>query len=332
MSADSRSTHSTFSNSSPGRLHLALFCSLLILLVSVPAIAGDRIERSFPMALGSQFKLDTNSGAVVVRGTQSAQARIVITATRGDLDNDLDIQFEQVDGGLEVKVARKGSWLRKWRGMGVEFDIELPRQTNVMIDTSGGSIDVSGIDGATHLDTSGGAIKVEDINGRVHADTSGGSISVENVRGNAHLDTSGGSISVRAVEGEVNADTSGGWIELVDIRGGVVADTSGGWIKAIDIAGPIDAETSGGSIEASFAAGYGDGGSLSTSGGRITMTIDPSVGLEIDARASGGQVETDVPLTIQGTQSKYELRGTVAGGGPKLQLYASGGGIRIRSM
>jgi len=40
---------------------------------------------------------------------------------------------------------------------------------------------------------------------------------------------------------------------------------------------------------------------LSTSGGGVTVELAPSIGVELDAHASGGGVHSDMPMTIQGT-------------------------------
>jgi hypothetical protein len=57
--------------------------------------------------------------------------------------------------------------------------------------------------------------------------------------------------------------------------------------------------------------------SVSTSGGSI------------DASSSGGNVESDVPVTIQGRIDRDSLRGDLNGGGALLRLRSSGGGVRI---
>ncbi len=49
-----------------------------------------------------------------------------------------------------------------------------------------------------------------------------------------------------------------------------------------------------------FAAGNNRGGVLSTSGGGVRTELDPSVALTIDASSSGGNVDADLPVTIQG--------------------------------
>lgn len=54
--------------------------------------------------------------------------------------------------------------------------------------------------------------------------------------------------------------------------------------------------------------------------------------LDLDAHTSGGDVTTDMPVTILGRQTESTLNGKVNGGGPKLVLRSSGGDIRVRRM
>jgi hypothetical protein len=61
------------------------------------------------------------------------------------------------------------------------------------------------------------------------------------------------------------------------------------------------------------------------------VELDPSAGFELDAVASGGSVEFDVPVTVQGRVSESAVRGTIGAGGETLRIRSSGGGIRIRS-
>lgn len=55
------------------------------------------------------------------------------------------------------------------------------------------------------------------------------------------------------------------------------------------------------------------------------------IAVDLDARSSGGGVHSDVPITVQGAQDNDMLRGRINGGGPKLVLRSSGGGIRVRA-
>jgi hypothetical protein len=61
----------------------------------------------------------------------------------------------------------------------------------------------------------------------------------------------------------------------------------------------------------------------------VRSEIDPGARVSIDASASGGSVNSDVPVTIQGKIERDSLRGEMNGGGPLLRLRSSGGGVRI---
>jgi DUF4097 and DUF4098 domain-containing protein YvlB len=113
------------------------------------------------------------------------------------------------------------------------------------------------------------------------------------------------------------------------VTGDVAADTSGGGIDVSEAGGKVTADTSGGPIAVRFAAGNAKGGSLESSGGGITITVDPAAKLTLDAESSGGSVSCDLPVTVVGERERSELRGDLNGGGALLRARTSGGGIRI---
>jgi DUF4097 and DUF4098 domain-containing protein YvlB len=164
----------------------------------------------------------------------------------------------------------------------------------------------------------------------LEAHTSGGSIRLRDIRGKARVETSGGSIEAVNLSGPLRGETSGGSIRLEDVSGDADVHTSGGGITIRNAGGRVAAETSGGSIEASFAKGNSRGGRLESSGGGITVSVDPAVSLSIDAE--GNHVHADLPLRVQGEISRRSLHGSLGSGGESLRLRTSGGGIRIRSL
>ena len=114
--------------------------------------------------------------------------------------------------------------------------------------------------------------------------------------------------------------------------GDLYAHTSGGSITIDEAAGTIDAETSGGSIHARMSQQPRADSRLSTSGGSIILSVAGGVGVDLDAHTSGGDVESDIPITVLGRQSDSELSGKINGGGPRLVLRSSGGGIHVKRM
>lgn len=314
-------------NALPAALALAGFA-----LVATPAVADTRMEKTLTLASGGEFHLQTDMGAVTVTGSADAGAHIVITSKRKDLDDLMTFRFEEGANSATViaKKKHRGSWFSSDHGGSVQYEIRVPADTRLTLDTSGGSIHVSGMRAPAKLDTSGGGIRVEDLVGDLSADTSGGSIDLKSIKGKIRVETSGGGIDGTNLDGPVHAESSGGSIELEKVTGDIDAETSGGGIRIADAGGRIHADTSGGSIEASFTKGNSAGGSLETSGGGIEVSVDPQADLSI--QASGSSVKTELPIRVQGEISRGSLSGSLGKGGNTLRLHTSGGSVRIQGL
>jgi len=300
-------------------------------LVAAPAGADTRIEKELKLAPGGEFRLETDLGAVTVTGSPDSGAHIVVTSRRKDLDDLLSFRWEEGAGSATVIAKKKHpfNWFSD-HGDHVEFEVRVPTETRLSIDTSGGAIKISNLKGTARLDTSGGGIKVSSLTGDLNAQTSGGSIDLRDVTGKIRVETSGGGIEGVNLDGPVHAESSGGSIEIQKVTGDVDASTSGGGIRIADAGGRIQADTSGGSIEASFTKGNSRGGTLETSGGGIEVSVDPDADLSI--QASGNSVKTDLPLRVQGEIGRGRLTGSLGKGGNTLRLHTSGGSVRIQSI
>ena len=297
--------------------------------VAAPAAAEDRIEKDLALSPGGEFRLETDMGSVSVTGSADSGAHVVITSKRKDLNDLLTFRFEEGPNSASV-IAKKRhpySWFSN-HGDSVHYEVRVPAQTRLSVDTSGGAIRVSGMRSPARLDTSGGGIRVEDLVGDLEADTSGGSIDLKDIKGKVRAETSGGGIEGVNLDGNVHAESSGGSIELQKVTGDIDAETSGGGIRIADAGGRVHADTSGGSIEASFTRGNSKGGTLETSGGGIEVSVDPEADLSI--QASGNSVKTDLPIRVQGEISRGSLSGSLGKGGNTLRLHTSGGSVRIQ--
>lgn len=310
--------------------------ALILVGLLVPVLsarADSRMEKALRLDPGGRFSLQTDLGSVTVTGTNATGARLVITSRRRTLDDLLRFTFREDAGSASVTARRRHGhffpWI-SWSGGDVHFEIQVPAQTALDIDTSGGAIKIAGLRSKAKLETSGGGIQVRDLAGDLEGHTSGGGIHLERIQGNVHVETSGGGIDGSEIDGPIDADTSGGSVRLNRVSGNIRAHSSGGGIHIFEAGGRIEADTSGGGIQASFARGNGRGGTLETSGGGIEVSIDPAVGLRIDA--SGNSVKAGIPITVQGSISRGKLQGNMGGGGELLRLHTSGGGVRIQGL
>lgn len=312
--------------------------ALALFFAFTASAAEDVIRKGFNVAEGGTLYLDASIGRIkVVSGGTGVAVEITREADgrKGERRmREHKITFEQrgndvvIDSDLD-----HDRWsFFDWDDYKVQWNVRVPARYNIKVSTSGGSIDLADIGGTVDAKTSGGGIKTGRLAGESVLRTSGGSITVGGATSRLEARTSGGSINIGDTTGSVEAKTSGGSITLARVDGDVVAKTSGGGIRIHDATGAVDATTSGGSIHASMSRQPRGDSRLSTSGGGVTLSLAPSIRVDLDARASGGGVRSDVPVTVQGLQDDDAIRGQVNGGGPKLTLRTSGGGIRVKAL
>jgi DUF4097 and DUF4098 domain-containing protein YvlB len=132
-----------------------------------------------------------------------------------------------------------------------------------------------------------------------------------NVKGGITVKTGSGSVVVsQASGGQVEASSGSGSIDLSGLRGGVRASTSSGTLR----------------VQGEQTSDW----RLSSSSGSVTIELSGKPAFSLDAHSSSGRIDTQYPITVVGLVDRRELRGTVNGGGPLLQVRTSSGGIRIR--
>jgi hypothetical protein len=293
---------------------LIVVAAAVAVLSCLPALAETRIEKNLKLDPGGKLTVVSDAGSLTVTGSASSGAHVVLTSDKDDFDSRFDLKFEDLPGELRITMKKKESltsWTSWFNNARIRFEIQVPTKTRTDLQTGGGHVTVRSLEGDANAETSGGHIEVSDLQGNLTAETSGGHISLKKISGNAKVETSGGHIETDGVNGDLSAETSGGHIE---IRGA---------------SGRVDADTSGGNVEVAFAKGNAHGGKIESSGGGITVAIDPNVDLAIDASTSGGSVRTDIPVRIVGKVNGSSIKGTLGKGGETLYVHTSGGSVII---
>jgi|SRR6266404_125016 len=159
----------------------------------------------------------------------------------------------------------------------VHFEIAVPANYNLDINTEVGDIETMDIGGTAALVTQGGNIHTQRIgrNGLQNA-TPGRPV--------AKLVSEGGHIQIGDVVGDVSAFTAGGHIIAGYISGEANLHTGGGHIRAAGIGGRAELVTEGGNISVGKAAKYV---SVKTGGGQIDFG---EVAGSVHAQTGGGGI------------------------------------------
>jgi DUF4097 and DUF4098 domain-containing protein YvlB len=290
---------------------LVLFCLALL-----PATLFAQQNFSETLDLNDKdivlIELDCG-GSITLEGWDSPTAQIDYRVLGSP-----EIDIEETSNGFRFRA--KGN--NRGRRETVNLVIKMNRKANVELDTSGGNVALTGLEGRYEGRTMGGRIEIEDVQGFVDLKTMGGNIDVKDsalegklntMGGNINLDNVDGNVSTKTMGGNVrfnnpggrstvtevvNITTMGGEIEVKEAPLGAKLKTMGGNIE-VDNAGQfVSAKTMGGDIDVKAIDGWAE---VSTMGGDIfvEMTGDPSVGdRHIDLDSKGGRITLVLPADI----------------------------------
>jgi DUF4097 and DUF4098 domain-containing protein YvlB len=126
--------------------------------------------------------------------------------------------------------------------------------------------------------------------------------------------------------------TTNGHISLEKLSNPVEARTTNGGISGSGLSGALDAGTTNGGIEIEVASVAGEGIALETTNGGVDLKIPADARADISARVLNGGISTgalSVERLDDGSQSRRKLEGRLNGGGPRIRLETTNGGISL---
>lgn len=313
----------------PSRFAL-LFALALLLPLSAQAqqieSSGDgftaTINKTFAVEPGGALDLQARNGSITVTGGDRSEVVVEETirfddASRSDVNEFLQenpTSYEVTNGTVRIRgpEGNGGNW--SWWGSSSNdvqytYVVQVPRQFSTQLQTSGGSLSISNLQGEVQGRTAGGSVTTESITGNVQVQTAGGSLTLREIDGRVQGETAGGSVEVESVSGPLNVRTAGGSIRVTEVGGNVAAKTAGGSIRVELVKGTLDAGTSGGDVVV-----YNVTGAVKarTSGGDIELR---NLGSRVSAKTSGGDIEGDSlrgAVDVETSAGDVELR-TVSG-------------------
>jgi hypothetical protein len=300
-----------------------LVAAVIALFAITLAMARGEAERSksFNVSKGGTVEISTSVGDIRISTWEKNEVYVNI---EGLDDEDLS-QVKMSQNGSVVRVSYRTRWDEGSEH--VRFNVNVPSQFNLDLNTSGGDLEVrGGLTGKIDGSTSGGSIKLGNVfNGPIDVSTSGGNISTGKLEGEGHLKTAGGDIHVGSVNGSLYASTSGGNIQVETVSKTLEAKTAGGDITIGDVGGEARVSTSGGDVNVGKVSGKA---TLSTAGGDIELK---GASGKVSARTSGGDVKLQnitgsIDAKTAGGEVEAELIPSGKGGS---RLSSSGGDVRL---
>jgi len=282
-----------------------------------------------------QLEMTNGSGRIEVRSGESGQVRIhaeltVWNSPFGETGNRLEAikSHPPIDQqGNLIRIESRGDVFNQVR---VDYTIYVPAETEVRAHTGSGNMEVSDIQGPANLQTGSGRIIGHRIHGETEAKTGSGGIELIDVAGRATADTGSGGIELSRIGGEIRATTGSGSIHMDHAPEKIVSHTGSGGITISGAAKDLRASSGSGSIHIEgnpAASSYWD---IQASSGGVTLTVPSDAGFRVHARSGSGAIESDLPITMEETLGRHEIRGRIGNGSASVDLRTGSGGIHIR--
>jgi hypothetical protein len=128
---------------------------------------------------------------------------------------------------------------------------------------------------------------------------------------------------------EVQFKTTNGGIDVRDLKGRVTAETVNGGVTTRNVTGQLDASTTNGGLDIDLARVPDGGVKLECTNGGIKVRLPRDAKATISASITNGGIDVN-DLSIEGGESsRRRLDGRLNGGGPRIQIEGTNGGIRL---
>jgi hypothetical protein len=125
--------------------------------------------------------------------------------------------------------------------------------------------------------------------------------------------------------------TTNGAILVKRFDGHLVAASTNGGVIGEELGGSLEARGTNGQVRVGFTAVGTQGITIRTTNGRVDLALPAAVKAHLSANCRNGSIAVDgLPFEPVGEQTRREVRGTINGGGPPIDLTTTNGGIRIR--
>jgi Toastrack DUF4097 len=337
-----------FTQRRPASGSLAIIGTLLAVLAWPSRTEAQQVTGSFERTLTVTGPVDlevlTGSGGIEVRAGASGRVAISGRVTAGTWSSftsrsTAEARVRRIEAqppidqtGNRVVVGRiDDNDLRN--NVSISYTLVVPPDTALVSKSGSGSQLIEGLRGPAAASSGSGSIRVRDAGGDLRASAGSGSITADSIGGSFSASTGSGSIDGVGVKGGITVKTGSGSITVSQSGGGpggnVEASSGSGSIRLTGIHGGLRLSTSSGTVRV-----QGEQTSdwrVSSSSGTVTIELDGARGFALDAHTNSGGLDTRYPVTVTGSiGGRHELRGSVNGGGPLLQVSTSSGGIHIR--
>lgn len=274
----------------------AILAGGVLALGLASAARAEELTKTFPVNGRAHVRVETDDGGVRVSTGDIKQVEVRIDYSGYKLDRDLSVNTSQSGDSVEVSAKTHGTFF-SWgvHHTSLRVEIHMPKDADLTVHSSDGSIEV------------------DSINGSVDLSAGDGHISAQSLRGNLRFHTGDGHIEARGLDGQVDASSGDGHVSVEGRFDSLRIRTGDGSVTA--------RAGTGSRVNAAWAINTGDGS--------VDLEIPGDMQANIEASTHDGHISLGLPLTVEGTFSSSRIQGKLNGGGQAVTIHTGDGSIHL---
>jgi hypothetical protein len=323
---------------------------------------------------GATIRVRTDRGNISVHPEETPEIRVLVkkeVLSGGERDAarraaQVTLEIVETGDGYEVRPKQLGEG---GRGVRLNLEVHLPKQSTIEARTDRGEIQVSGVAGGVTAVTRSGSVELRDIGGETRIEMRGGDGRVLGARGAVRLTGRGSQIEIADVEGETTIEgefsgpirvrnskqgarfkssrtdltvgplpgrleLAGGNLEIFDCPSNVSVVTRNKDIVMENVMGRVSIENRRGDVVLRMQQPPKEAITVTNEAASIELLLPAKSGFAVSASSRGGNIQNsfdDPGLKMTESENISRLEGTF-GRGPQIQLQTTYGDIRLRKV
>jgi len=269
--------------------------------VTAAPVRADDWSKTYQVNGRADVHVSTDDGDVFVTGGDQKQIDVHVI-TQGYKIASSEVRIEESQNGDQVTVSVKLPHLNwsLWGGRhkSIRVEVHVPRDLDLEVQTSDGSV------------------TAQDLSGRIQ------------------FSTGDGNVTASAIRGQIRLHTGDGHIEGTNFDGALEADTGDGNLRISGRFDSLELKTGDGNIDGQVGSGskVAKAWRIHSGDGHIDLRIPSDLAADVDAKTGDGSITVNIPLTINGSLSHSSVHGKLNGGGQTLSISSGDGSIRLEKL
>ncbi len=227
-------------------------------------------------------------------------------------------------------LVRVGDSPQRHDNVSIDYTIVVPADTELQSITSSGDVEVTGIKGPANFTSASGAVTATDVGDDVQIRTGSGDIELKKIKGQVTGTTGSGDLKLSDIQGPIRFQTGSGDVEIENAAAAIEIQTANGGVDIKNASSDLRIHTSSGDVEIQGnpnATSYWD---IRTGSGDVILDVSPDASLRLYAHTNSGDIEANIPISMEGTTLKHELRARLGDGKARVEVETNSGDVTLK--